>query len=253
MSTPLIAKDENESAVAYPYNRPLRIALIVASLAACAIIPAIIIMKTMKVDTDPGSYFVYHPALMSIGVVGIPLAAILQLRLFGYKSKKIHMFSMLLSLKLVFAGAGVIFAIKSTKNEPHYKSAHSILGLIWIVFATFQCVAGLLALDPDIRLKAFRPEQGEANVNRYIQIRRMHAISGMLLLGFGYTCVYLGWKQIAEGNTLRLSIIAGLFVLFCVALVDPVMDFFRRMNSRRDADVADIIEVSATSKGENDE
>lgn len=253
MSTPLLVKNDYEPAIAYPYARPLRIALIVVSLAACALIPAIIIMKTIKVDTEPGSYFVYHPALMSIGVVGIPLAAILQLRLFGYKSKKIHMFSMLLSLKLVLAGAGVIFAIKSSKNEPHYKSTHSILGLIWIVFATCQCIAGLLALDPDTRLKAFKPEQGEANVNRYIQTRRIHAISGILLLGFGYTCVYLGWVQIAESDKMRLPLIAALFVLFCVALVDPVTNFFRRMTSRRDADVADIIEVSGNSKQDNDE
>lgn len=253
MSTPLITPDISQPAVAYPYRKPLQIGILVVSLMACALIPAIIIMKTMEVDKDPNSKFLYHPTLMSIGVVGIPLGAILQQRLFGYKSKKIHMFCMLLSLKLVLAGAGVIFAVKISKKEPHFESAHSIVGLIWIVFATAQCIGGIVAMDPDTRLKPFQPEQGAENVNRFIKAKRMHAILGFTLLAIGYTAVFLGWKQIADENNLRLGVILGLLVLFAVSLVNPVMDALIRLKSNRDDEVEAIIDVTKSIEKKDEE
>ena len=189
-------------------------------------------------DEEGRKKFIYHPILMSVGIVGIPLAAILQQRLYGYTSKKIHMYSMIVSLVVSLTGAYIIISEKSDSNESHFKSAHAMAGLVWCIFAIFQSIFGMIAVDPDLKVSLFRPEHGRDNIRRFISAKSIHSTAGRAIVILGYLVMFSGWLKFFRDDTLRSALFgASMFALAACALFDPINDYvsYRRLLSSDDA------------------
>jgi hypothetical protein len=194
-----------------------------------------VVMRSV-LDEEGRKKFIYHPILMTVGVVGIPLAAILQQRLFGYRSKKIHMYSMIVSLLVSLAGGYIIVSEKLEEKKHHFHSVHAIGGLVWTIFAVSQSFFGLLALDPDLRLEKFRSELGMENVKRFMTARSIHSIFGRSIVVFGYAVLFTGWWKFFSQDTTKTVIMGGFLVaLTGFLLFDPLRDYFRsRSNTALD-------------------
>ena len=204
-----------------------RLIATVVVLCACMLVPFVVYNQLRDIlSSDDQSWFIYHPLMMTTGVIGLPLAAILQQRLFGYRSNKLHMYSMLISLVLVVTGAYVIYSNKIMKGEKHFTSSHGILGLTWLSLFIAQSLFGLIGLDPDNRIARFRPDAGVANMKRFLTVRRMHTVGGRGLLLMGYLTALLGWKTFFAGDIWKMGCMsATLAMLSGIALYDPIKDF----------------------------
>lgn len=201
----------------------------------CMTVPLIVYNQLSKVlDDKSKSWFIYHPVLMATGVIGLPLAAILQQRLFGYKSNKYHMYSMMISYALVAIGAFVIITSKRSQGETHFASGHAIMGLITIILLTGQATMGLLALDRDNRISFFRSEMGSVNMRRFLNVRWIHTIGGRGILIAGYVTALLGWTFFFAKDAMKMTFMAvALSGLSAIALYDPIVDFIRYQKTRR--------------------
>jgi hypothetical protein len=239
MASPLLSTESAPASSVSSYREATpKIPRLIATLAVfivCMIVPFIVYSQLQGIlDTKSKSWFIYHPLFMSLGVVGLPLAAILQQRLFGYKSNKIHMYSMMISFALVVVGAFVIFTNKNAAREPHFTSTHGMLGLAWILLFIAQAMFGLFGLDTDNRLTFFKPDAGIANMKRFVNIRRLHTIGGRAILILGYTTVMFGYSTMfAADLTKTLPMGVGLLILSGVALYDPLMDYSIYRKTRR--------------------
>ena len=243
MSAALIQSSESvQPPIATPLPRPRelgpkvpRLLVTIAVFLVCMTVPFIVYGQLNKVlDAKSKSWFIYHPVLMTTGVIGLPLAAILQQRLFGYKSNKYHMHSMILTFALVVMGAIVIITTKKSTGETHFASGHAIMGLITILLLTVQATMGLLALDRDNRINFFRPEVGSINMKRFLNVRTIHTIGGRGILLAGYTTALLGWRIFFGQDTMKMGyMIAALSGLSGIALYDPIRDFVRYQKTRR--------------------
>lgn len=178
-------------------------------------------------DAKSQEWFIYHPFCMTMAVVAIPLPAILQRRLFGYVSNKIHMYAMITAIAFAGFGAYVIVTNKIALGEPHFQSVHAKLGLAWLVVALTLGSAGLVALDPDWSLGFFRPRAGPASFKRWTLARHAHTWSGRPAIWVGYLGVFLGWvKFFGISNLTRMIPMAVLLVAFAgIALIDPILDY----------------------------
>jgi hypothetical protein len=233
MSTPLIQPEQPPGATTpYADRGNYRLGGTIAVFLVCLAIPVYIFVKLRSVlDDERKSRFIYHPLLMTLGVVALPLAAILQQRLFGYRSKKIHAYSMILSLILVACGAYVIISEKNEKGESHFDSWHSIIGLCWIVFAFLECLGGLITLDPDFRIAWFTPTSGSDSIKRFVTARSFHQVFGRILVIIGYVATLLGWYLFFGSDKPQMWLVGSvLTVLIGVLLFDPINDLlvFRR-------------------------
>lgn len=192
-------------------------------------VPIIVYNELGRVlDTASKAWFIYHPVFMSLAAVGIPLTAVVQQRLAGYKSNKLHMYMMITAIACAFTGFFIIFTNKRAKNEAHFESVHGKFGLAWLIFAVTIGLSGLFALDADNRLKFFSPEAGISNLGRFRLMRKVHAYTGRFELLFGYLTVYLGWINFfGPSNEFRnwAGMILLLIFLTSVALFDPVRDY----------------------------
>lgn len=205
-----------------------RIATTTVVFAMCMLTPFFVYNQLFNVlDKESRSWFIYHPFLMTAAAIGLPLAAVLQQRLFGYYSNKLHMHMMIIAFSLAAAGAYVIISIKQGRNESHFETVHAMLGLGWLLGSATQASLGMLGLDRDNRIKFFRPDQGVANRERFVIVRRLHTITGRGILCLGYAAAMMGWQKFfGVGSAKWWSMLGFLSGLATIALVDPIRDFF---------------------------
>lgn len=196
--------------------------------------PFIVYNQLLNVmDKESQSWLIYHPVLMTAGVITIPLAAVLQQRLFGYTSNKIHMYAMISSAFIALVGLYVIISHKISKNETHFRYAHDILGLVWLGLVLQQGLGGWLAMDPDNRLRWFSPASGVSNTKRFVFMRRVHTIGGRGILIVGYVTAFLGWLFFFSTDWVRITLMAvALSTLIAISLYDPIMDFVAYAKAR---------------------
>jgi hypothetical protein len=195
-----------------------------------------IVYNQLYTVIDPKSrvWMIYHPFLMTMGVIGLPLAAVLQQRLFGYRSNKIHMHAMLISASLVVMGAYVIITHKIDRKESHFSTAHSIVALVWLSMFLPQGALGLIGLDPDNRMGWFSPTRGAANVKRFIYLRRFHTLAGRLILCLGYVVALLGWLKFFATDWVRVTAMSVFLGTLCaITLYDPIQDLLVYSKARR--------------------
>ena len=200
-------------------------------------VPIIVYNQLDKVlDTASKAWFIYHPVFMTIATIAIPLTAVVQQRLAGYRSNKIHMYMMVTAIACAITGFFVIFTNKRAKSEGHFESIHGKLGITWLVVAVVLGLIGIFALDVDHRVKFFSPEAGISNLERFRLMRKIHMFTGRFELLFGYVIVYLGWINFFGPST-DFKSWAGMSVLLvsltAVALYDPVIDYLSKKKGLR--------------------
>ena len=229
MTSPLLSSETAVSSYRESSPKIPRLVSTVSVLSACVVVPSIVYSQLGKVlSKEDRSWFIYHPFLMSMGVIGLPLAAILQQRLFDYTSNKIHMYTMMISLLLILTGAYVIISNKNMKHENHFTTTHGRLGLITITWFLIQSLAGFLGLDPDNRISFFRPTK------RFRIVRRLHTIGGRGLLLMGYLTAFIGYSVFfAQDIGKMIAVYSVLGCLSGIALYDPIRDWGVYLKTKR--------------------
>lgn len=154
--------------------------------------------------------FSWHPTFMSLAFSAVMAEAILvfspesSILVRASRKTKVYFHWILQACSLTFAilGFGIIFYNKYAASKLHFTTWHGLFGLITTIYASVQCMAGIVLLYPNI-----------AKNWKLVQLKTYHATFG--LLGFTLACSTVALGLYSNWFTKQVSGIVWTFFLFC--------------------------------------
>ncbi|XP_070594847.1 transmembrane reductase CYB561D2 isoform X1 [Erythrolamprus reginae] len=173
----------------------------------------------MVIVTRPGSsLFSWHPFLMSLAFSFLMTEALLTfspesslLRSFSRKAKvRFHWALQLLALSCALLGLAIIIYNKYLNGKEHFVTWHGQTGLLTVVYASLQCMGGLVLLYPKL-MKNWTLSK----------LKLYHATSGLIGYLLGCASLMLGMCSLWFSTT--VTGISWYLIVLCPILTSLVI------------------------------